>query len=30
VHRTDSIDDAYEWLTRQLLAFALAKPGTTL
>jgi uncharacterized protein (TIGR00730 family) len=30
VHRTDSIDDAYEWLTRQLLAYALAKPGPTL
>jgi uncharacterized protein (TIGR00730 family) len=30
VHRTDSIDDAYEWLTRQLLKYALAKPGPTL
>lgn len=30
MYRTDSIDDAYEWLTRELLAKALAKPGPTL
>ena len=31
VHRTDSVDDAYDWVVRQLLAtHALAEPGPTL
>ena len=30
VHRTDSVDDAYEWIVAQLSANALAKPGATL
>ncbi len=30
VHRTDSVDDAYEWLTRQLTEQALGKPGVML
>ena len=30
VHRTDSVDDAYEWLTRQLTEQALGKPGAML
>ncbi|MBC7802735.1 MAG: TIGR00730 family Rossman fold protein [Candidatus Parcubacteria bacterium] len=30
VHRTDSVDDAYEWVVAQLTARALDKPGATL
>jgi uncharacterized protein (TIGR00730 family) len=30
VHRTDSIDDAYEWIVRQLGEHALGQPGATL
>ena len=30
VHRTDSVDDAYDWIVAQLSAKALAKPGATL
>jgi uncharacterized protein (TIGR00730 family) len=30
VHRTDSIDDAYEWIVRQLAEHALGQPGATL
>ena len=30
VHRTDSIDDAYQWIVRQLAEHALARPGATL
>jgi len=30
VYRTDSVDDAYEWLTRQLTEQALGKPGAML
>ena len=30
VHRTDSVDDAYEWIVRQLAEKALAQPGATL
>jgi uncharacterized protein (TIGR00730 family) len=30
VHRTDSVDDAYEWIVAQLAEKALAKPGATL
>jgi uncharacterized protein (TIGR00730 family) len=30
VHRTDSVDDAYEWIVAQLSASALGKPGATL
>jgi uncharacterized protein (TIGR00730 family) len=30
VHRTDSVDDAYEWIVSQLAAKALAQPGATL
>ena len=30
VHRTDSVDDAYEWLTRQLTEQAIGKPGAML
>jgi len=29
-HRTDSIDDAYEWIVRQLAEKALGQPGATL
>jgi len=29
-HRTDSVDDAYEWLVRELTAHALGNPGATL
>ena len=30
VHRTDSVDEAYEWIVRQLSEKALAQPGATL
>jgi len=30
VHRTDSVDDAYDWLVLQLAEHALAQPGPTL
>ena len=30
VHRTDSVDDAYEWLIHQLAEEALGKPGAML
>ena len=30
VHRTDSVDDAYEWVVNELTARALDKPGATL
>ena len=30
VHRTDSVDDAYDWLIRQLTEQALGKPGPML
>src|SRR6266704_3196442 len=30
VHRTDSVDDAYEWIVAQLAEKALAQPGATL
>jgi hypothetical protein len=30
VHRTDSVDDAYDWLIHQLTEQALGKPGAML
>src|SRR6266508_2924145 len=30
VHRTDSVDDAYDWVVRQLTEKALGQPGATL
>ena len=30
VHRTDSVDDAYEWTVRRLSEYALAEPGPML
>src|SRR5580765_6194622 len=30
VYRTDSVDDAYEWIVKQLADKALAQPGATL
>jgi hypothetical protein len=30
VHRTDSVDDAYDWLIRKLIEEALGKPGAML
>ena len=30
MHRTDSIDEAYDWVTAQLLKHAIAKPGAML
>src|SRR2546423_3859215 len=30
MHRTDSVDDAYDWIVRQLTEKALAQPGATL
>ncbi len=30
VHRTDSVDEAFDWLVRQLTAHALGKPGASL
>jgi uncharacterized protein (TIGR00730 family) len=30
VRRTDSVDEAYDWIVRQLTEHALARPGATL
>jgi uncharacterized protein (TIGR00730 family) len=30
VHRTDSVDDAYDWIVKQLAEKALGQPGATL
>ena len=30
MHRTDSIDDAYDWIVKQLSEHAIGKPGLTL
>jgi hypothetical protein len=30
VYRTDSVDEAYEWIVRQLAEKALGQPGATL
>jgi len=30
VHRTDSVDEAYAWVTARLMEFALGKPGAML
>jgi len=30
VHRTDSVDDAYDWIVAQLSEKALEQPGATL
>jgi len=30
MHRTDSVDDAYDWIVRQLVEKALGQPGATL
>ena len=30
IHRTDSVDEAYDWVVGQLTKFALAKPGAML
>ena len=30
VHRTDSVEDAYDWIVRQLAEKALGQPGATL
>jgi uncharacterized protein (TIGR00730 family) len=30
MHRTDSVDDAYDWIVAQLAEKALAQPGATL
>ena len=30
IHRTDSVDEAYDWVVRQLTEHALAKPGAML
>ena len=30
MHRTDSVDEAYEWVTAQLMKYALAHPGATM
>ncbi len=30
VHRTDSVDDAYDWIMLQLSEKALGQPGATL
>jgi hypothetical protein len=29
-HATDSVDDAYEWVVRQLTEHALGQPGAVL
>jgi hypothetical protein len=29
-HRTDSVDDAYDWIVRQLAEHALGQPGAML
>jgi hypothetical protein len=30
MYRTDSVDDAYDWVVRQLTEHALGKPGAML
>jgi hypothetical protein len=30
VHRTDSVDEAYEWIVAQLAEKAMGQPGATL
>ena len=30
IHRTDSVDEAYDWVVRQLTEHALGKPGAML
>jgi uncharacterized protein (TIGR00730 family) len=30
MHRTDSVDDAYDWIVRQLAEKAIGQPGATL
>jgi hypothetical protein len=30
MHRTDSVDDAYDWIVTHLAKRALAQPGATL
>jgi len=30
MHRTDSVDDAYEWIVRHLAEKALGQPGAML
>jgi uncharacterized protein (TIGR00730 family) len=30
IHRTDSVDDAYDWIVRQLAEKAIGQPGATL
>jgi predicted Rossmann-fold nucleotide-binding protein len=30
MHRTDSVDEAFQWVTAQLLEHALGKPGAML
>jgi hypothetical protein len=30
MHRTDSVDDAYDWIVRQLTEHALGRPGPML
>jgi hypothetical protein len=30
VHRTDSVDEAYDWIVLQLAEHALAQPGPML
>ena len=30
VYRTDSVDEAYDWIVRQLAEKALGQPGATL
>jgi predicted Rossmann-fold nucleotide-binding protein len=30
MHHTDSVDDAYDWITRSLMERSLDKPGPTL
>ena len=30
MHRTDSVDDVYDWIVLQLAEHALGRPGATL
>jgi hypothetical protein len=30
MHRTDSLDDAYDWIVHQLAEHALGRPGAML
>jgi hypothetical protein len=30
VYRTDSVDEAFAWITTQLMTYALDKPGARL